>query len=158
MRSIAKLGDTPFYAYDVEVILDKGSVTDAVSASCAVPIFFLKKFTFKNEDNLTLSASSINAMRRDACTLLERALTENSYEILMAESSQYPIAHKKNAPSLRVRLQKLSQYSETLANAEFVIIPIDEILNTEAFSIPTDKIIIELPALIYPKDEANHCP
>lgn len=128
MRSIAKLGDTPF---------------------------FLNKFTFKNEDNLTLSASSINAMRRDACTLLERALTENSYEILMAESSQYPIAHKKNAPSLRVRLQKLSQYSETLANAEFVIVPIDEILNTEAFSIPTDKIIIELPALIYPKDEAK---
>lgn len=128
MRSIAKLGDTPF---------------------------FLNKFTFKNEDNLTLSASSINAMRRDACTLLERALTENSYEILMAESSQYPITHKKNAPSLRVRLQKLSQYSETLANAEFVIIPIDEILNTEAFSIPTDKIIIELPALIYPKDEAK---
>ncbi len=128
LRSVAKLGDTPF---------------------------FLNKFTFQNEAQLTLSASSINAMRRAACALLESALTENSYEIFTAEGSQKSIAHKKNTPSLRVRLQKLSQYSDALADAEFVIIPIDEILNTEIISVPTDKIIIELPALIYPKDEAK---
>ena len=128
LRSIAKLGDTPF---------------------------FLNKFTFENEDKLTLSASSINAMRRNACTLLESVLTENRYEIFTAEDPQEPIAHKKKTPSLRVRLQKLSQYSEALTNAEFIIVPIDEILSLQKISVPTDKIIIELPALIYPDDEAK---
>ncbi len=128
LRSVAKLGDTPF---------------------------FLGKFTFKNEDMLTLSASSINAMRREACSLLEKALTEKHYEIFSAEQHSTTAPQAKANLSFRIRLQSISQYSPALSDAEFIIIPMAQALEAYNNSIPKDKIIIELPALIYPKEEAE---
>lgn len=126
-RSISKLGGTPF---------------------------FLNNFEFKNDDELTLSASAINALRRDACSLLEAELTHSEYELnpsCLTEDIPY---RPSKATQLRVRLQKMEQYSPELADAQFIIIPINEILkNRNALDIPTDKIIIELPSLIYPDRE-----
>lgn len=128
LRSISKLGDTPFFMGD---------------------------FTFKNEDMLTLSASAINAMRREACTLLENALTETHYEIHSAEQHSKAVPSTKKLLSFRIRLQSISQYSPALSDAEFIIIPMAQALDVDKALIPTDKIIIELPALIYPKEEAE---
>ena len=116
--------------------------------------FSLQKAELKNPDNLTLSASSINAMRRDAIEKLSELLTENTYEIkgiLPERSGRYfPL----KATKTRIRLEKLSQYSEFFHRCEFIILPIDEILNNkETLNIPHEKIIAELPELIYPKSE-----
>lgn len=126
-RSISKLGDTPF---------------------------FLNSFTFYNENELTLSASAINAMRREASAVLEAELTRSEYELNAPPQAEEKTYVPKKETQLRVRLQSMEQYSPELADAQFIILPVDEIIkNKEALTIPEDKIIIELPALIYPAQE-----
>lgn len=126
-RSISKLGDTPF---------------------------FLNSFTFNNENGLTLSASSINAMRREACALLEAELTRSEYELNALPQAEENSYRPEKEAQLRVRLQSIEQYSPEFADAQFIILPIDEIIkNKGSLTIPVDKIIIELPALIYPAQE-----
>ena len=116
--------------------------------------FTLQKAELKNPDNLTLSASSINALRRDAIEKLSECLTESFYEINSISPEKniryFPIGKVKK----RVRLEKFSQYSEIFDKCEFIILPIDEILNNkENIHILREKIIAELPELIYPKSE-----
>lgn len=116
--------------------------------------FTLQKAQIKNPDKLTLSASSINAMRREAVENLSELLTENTYTInsISPEKADryFPLGKTKT----RARFEKLSQYSEIFDKCEFIILPIDEILdNKEKLFIPREKIIAELPELIYPKSE-----
>ncbi len=126
-RSVKKLGDTPFH---------------------------LENFTFENNDNLTLSASSINALRREACKKAEEFLNKNNYIINKAETEDVTAYLPTESPEIRVRLQKYAQYSEELSKAEFIILPIDEILkNEESFIIPKEKVIAEMPPLLYNEAE-----
>lgn len=116
--------------------------------------FTLQKAELKNPDNLTISASSINALRREAVEKLSVALTESTYEINNISPEKairyFPIGRTDR----RVRLEKFSQYSEIFDKCQFIILPIDEILNNkENLRIPRDKMIAELPELIYPKSE-----
>lgn len=111
---------------------------------------------FNNDDKLTLSASSINAMRRDGVEKLENIITRNTYEI----SDSTPKNHLPYKPSqelkTRVRLEKFSQFSDIFGNCQFIILPIDEILkNKNSLKDLSDKIIAETPQLIYPDSEAE---
>ncbi len=127
LRNISKLGDTPFH---------------------------LDNFTYSNSFDLTLSASSINNLRRKGVEKLQDELTGSRYEIL----NKIPPEHEKHRPesslSYRVRLNSFSQFSDSLTKAEYIILPIDEVMNnSDELKDITDKIIVELPALIYPKSE-----
>ena len=127
LRNVSKLGDTAFY---------------------------LDNFTYHNDSDLTLSASSVNDLRRRGVEKLQNELTTLKYDIFNADP---PFFHKhkvENSLSYRVRLNSFIQFSEHLTKAEYIILPIDEILNNcEELRSVADKIIVELPALIYPKNE-----
>lgn len=126
-RNISKLGDTAFY---------------------------LDNFEFNNQDNFTMSASSINALRRDGVTRLEDELTKVNYVINETEPVTYSAHTSPTEKKLRVRLQNFSQYSPVFEDAEFIILPIDEIIKNKNIieTLPV-KIIAELPQLIYPANE-----
>ncbi|MBR0535062.1 MAG: U32 family peptidase [Clostridia bacterium] len=127
LRNIAKLGDTPFH---------------------------MEAFTFENKDNLTLSASSINAMRREATRLLEKKLTEINRETTHISCLRIMPYHPEAALRYRARLQKISQYSHAMNEAEFIILPIEEIIeNKDLAGQIKPEIIAELPQLIYPLGE-----
>lgn len=127
LRNVSKLGDTSFY---------------------------IDEFTFSNNHSLTLSASAINDLRRRGVEELQSRLTAPRYDIF---SKAPPVSHKHKSEgvlSYRVRLNSFSQFSQVLAKAEHIIIPIDEILkHCDELKPLADKIIAELPALIYPKNE-----
>lgn len=126
-RNVAKLGDTSFS---------------------------LRDFNFQNDHSLTLSASSINALRREACKLLEDTLTKNTHSINGITLPEKTPHIQENNLKYRVRLEKFSQYSENLESAEFIILPIEEIINyKEEISVIKPEIIAELPSLIYPANE-----
>ncbi len=126
-RNVAKLGDTSFS---------------------------LRNFDFQNRHNLTLSASSINALRREACKLLEEALTKSAHTINKTTLPEIKPHIQENGLKYRVRLEKFSQYSENLQSTEFIILPIEEIINyKEEISVIKPEIIAELPSLIYPANE-----
>lgn len=116
--------------------------------------FYLKSFRLNNPDNLTLSASSINAIRRDAVEKLENELTENALKVNKVIPKKalpyFPLQKTKT----RIRLRNFSQYSEIFSDCEYIIIPFEEILKNEELSKKLSrKIIAELPSLIYPEAE-----
>lgn len=128
-RNLSKLGDTSFY-------LD-----------------FLQ---FENEASLTLPASAINALRRDASNLLEEELSKREYVI---NDITPEIPHVKpdfTKPKTRIRLESFSQYSNAFEKADLVILPLEEIFNNlEGIECLPVKFAVELPQLIYPEDEKD---
>ena len=127
LRNVSKLGDTPFY---------------------------LDNFTYHNDSDLTLSASSVNDLRRRGVEKLQSELTASNHNILDANPPIFNKHKVENGLSYRVRLNSFSQFSEDLTKAEYIILPIDEVLNNcDELKPIADKVIVELPALIYPKNE-----
>lgn len=127
LRNLSKLGDTSFY---------------------------LDSLCFNNDFGLTLSASSVNAVRRDAVSRLENAMLENKLSTKTATPDSYLPHHPESPIKIRIRLERFSQYSEKFDNAEFIILPIDEIIkNKDAISSVSTRIIAELPQLVYPHNE-----
>ena len=127
LRNLSKLGDTSFY---------------------------LESIGFENQDSLTLPASAINALRRDAANLLEEALSKKERII---NDTTPNITYKKtdlSKPKTRIRLESFSQYSEDFEKADLVILPLEEVFNNlEVIECLPIKIAVELPQLIYPEDE-----
>ena len=130
-RNLSKLGDTPF---------------------------FLEALRFSNNDALTLSASSVNAVRRKAAEELADKLSEKKYKLQKASPPKTEEAVFSGDSATRIRLRSISQYSPLFEDCELIILPVDEILNNEELvcSLPV-KIAAELPELIYPKSEATIC-
>lgn len=128
-RNLSKLGNTPFVA---------------------------GKLIFNNTDSLTLSASAINALRRDAVEKAEEELTKNTYKIY-SQKHAFSSPHRTlQTTKPRVRFECLSQYSDIFEKCEFIILPISEILKNEDFARRnSSRIIAELPRLIYPDAENN---
>ena len=127
LRNLSKLGDTSFY---------------------------LDSMGFENKDALTLPASAINALRRDAANLLEEELSKKEYTINDVTPDIPYIKPDFSKPTTRIRLESFSQYSEAFEKADLVILPLHEVFNKleEIECLPV-KIAVELPQLIYPKDE-----
>ena len=127
LRNVSKLGDTSFY---------------------------IDSFSFSNDYGLTLSASAINGLRRKGVETLENELTLPRYEVFDKAPPKVERSYHSGKPSYRVRLNSFAQFSPALTEAEQVILPIGEITShLEELKAFADKIVIELPALIYPKTE-----
>ncbi len=126
-RNLSKLGDTSFY---------------------------LDSLGFENEDSLTLPASAINALRRDAANLLEEELSKKEYIITDAKPNIPYIKPDFSEFKTRIRLESFSQYSENFEKTDLVILPLEEVSkNLEEVECLPVKIAVELPQLIYPEDE-----
>ncbi len=127
LRSIKKLGDTTF---------------------------FLENFTLKNPENLTLSMSAINDLRRRGTEALENLLWKKESQINMLRPENLTANHCSNSLDFHIRLSSFSQYSAIFEKAEQIIVPVDEIFKTAPnFPCNKNKITAELPSLIYPEDE-----
>ena len=127
LRNLSKLGDTSFY---------------------------LDSLGFENEDSLTLPASAINALRRDAANLLEEELANKEYKINAVTTNIPHNITNLSKPKTRIRLESFSQYSDAFEKADLLILPLEETLsNLEEIECLPVKIAVELPQLIYPEDE-----
>ena len=117
--------------------------------------FFLDSLTFSNPDNLTLSASSINAARRRAVDELTEKITELKRKVYDNSTAPFVSPYiPKSEPETRIRLERFSQYSECFSACGALILDIDEILlNAEKVKNTGARFFAELPALIYPGSE-----
>lgn len=126
-RNLSKLGDTSFY---------------------------LDSTDLENADSLTLPASAINALRRDAANLLEEKLAKKEYKINDVTPEKSYTKPDFSKPKTRIRLESLLQYSKVFEKADLVILPLEEVFNNlEEIELLSVKIAVELPQLIYPNDE-----
>ena len=116
--------------------------------------YFLNDLKFSNPENLTLSLSTINALRRECVHKLDSELYEKDYEIFDIEPDSENNEKNIKAPTLRARFFEFTQYSSAFDCCEYLIFPIKEVLShKEELKEIKDKIIIELPDLIYPFSE-----
>ena len=115
--------------------------------------YFLNDLKFNNPENLTLPLSTINALRRECVEQLDTLL--NSYEREIFDVvPEFENNKRKRTPTLRVRFSEFNQYSNEFNQCEYLIFPIKEALNhKEDLEEIKDKVIIELPDLIYPNSE-----
>ena len=150
-KSVCVFGDTPEIPRNAPLPKE---IAERNLSKLGNTSFYVKNIAFSNKDSLTLSASSLNALRRDGIEKLESYITENTKVINnitpKRPSTYYPLGKLKT----RARFENFSQYSEIFNNVEFIILPIDEILkNSDKITNLTHKIIAELPELIYPATE-----
>lgn len=112
--------------------------------------YFLSDLKFNNPENLTLSLSVINALRRECVEKLDLELNRTNREILDV-SPEFKESNKKKKPTLRARFSEFNQYSSEFNICEYLIFPIKEVLShKEDLKEIKEMVIIELPDLIYP--------
>lgn len=115
--------------------------------------YFLNALEFNNNENLTLSLSQINALRRECVEKLTSELIELEREIFEV-LPQIKEIKKQKEPALRARFFEFSQYSKEFDCCEYLIFPLKEVLNNkEKLLHLSGKVIMELPDLIYPLEE-----
>ena len=115
--------------------------------------YFSREIKFNNPENLTLSLSVINALRRECVEKLDIELNSTDREIFDA-LPETKSNNVKKRPTLRGRFSDFRQYSSEFQQCEFLYFPIKEVLShsEELFEIK-EKVVIELPNLIYPDFE-----
>ena len=115
--------------------------------------YFLNDLKFNNPENLTLSLSTINALRRECVEKLDLELNSCDREFFDVIPN-IKGNNKKKTPTLRARFSDFSQYSIDFSQCEYLIFPIKEVLNhKEDLEEIKEKVLIELPDLIYPNSE-----
>ena len=115
--------------------------------------YFLNDLKFNNPENLTLSLSTINALRRECVEKLDLELNSCDREFFDVIPN-IKGNNKKKTPTLRARFSDFSQYSIDFRQCEYLIFPIKEVLNhKEDLEEIKEKVLIELPDLIYPNSE-----
>lgn len=99
-KSLMKLGDTPYSLRKIDVLLD---------------------------DGLYISAGELNAVRREAVSLLDRSRKEVTHAKCDAE---FDVPEEKNlnnkTPKLLIRLENISQFPEDTAGIDAAVIPFEE--------------------------------
>ncbi len=115
--------------------------------------YFLNDLKFNNPENLTLSLSTINALRRECVEKLDLELNSCDREVFDV-APEFKENNKKKNPALRARFSEFNQYSSDFNLCEYLIFPIKEVLShKEDLKEIKNKVIIELPDLIYPNSE-----
>ncbi len=113
--------------------------------------YFLNELKFDNPDNLTLSLSTINALRRECVEKLNSELDSVTRQIYDIQPKEVKTEKQCKTPTLRARFFEFLQYSPEFNCCEHLIFPIKEVLlHKEELKEIKDKIIIELPDLVYP--------
>ena len=92
-------------------------------------------------------------MRRECVEKLDLELNCTNREVLDV-SPEFKESNKKKTPTLRARFSEFRQYSSEFNICEYLIFPIKEVLShKEDLKGIKEKVIIELPDLIYPSSE-----
>lgn len=117
-------------------------------------VFFADRLTFDIENNVALSASQMNTMRRDALEKLYSLRSKNEpKKIIAPEKKSISASLHSDECALRLRFERYSQSFDD-ARAEKIILPMREIIkNPESTEMYGEKLIAELPFLVFADDE-----
>ncbi len=106
--------------------------------------------------NISLSASSINALRRMSLEkLYEKRSEPEPKEFIDGDIPHTDILVKGTETKIRVRFEKIDQIFDDV-DIDKIILPLGEILrHKDCVRGIGDKLICELPSLVFPEDEKN---
>ncbi len=98
IKNITKLGATPYFGREININLD---------------------------DNLFVSAGELNALRRDACQLLDKKRIELKRSISKLKLEQKSVINNKKTPKIYIRVENEHQIPKDLSGVSAVIIPLE---------------------------------
>ncbi len=144
-------GDIPEASQNVEITKESAEKSLAKLGSTA---YFLEDFSCDIENGLFLTASSFNALRRDATKKLDTLREEvktyfNDVSLPQVEDT------KCEKAKLYAKFSKISQIPfETVENLEKIILPLDEILKNKDILKPfLHKTVIAPPRFLFENEE-----
>lgn len=119
--------------------------------------FYADKFFFDIAPGISMAASQLNAMRREALEILyekrSRIQPKKFTEENISEKEEKTFSSHIFKNSVRLRFEKFAQSFDS-EDAEKIILPLREIINhREAAEIYGKKLICELPSLVFPDTE-----
>ena len=117
-------------------------------------IFLPDKITLEAQDDVALSASQMNTMRREALNqLYNLRFTNTAKKIISPEKKSISAYLHSQKTALRLRFERYAQSFDDI-RAENIILPMREIiLNSDAIEKYGNKLIAELPSLVFACDE-----
>lgn len=117
-------------------------------------IFVADKFSFSIAEGLAVSASSMNAMRREATEKLYGLRSwVTPYEIVENEAKKTVSAFSSRERTYRLRFEHFAQSFDD-ERAEKIILPMGEILrHPECVELYGKKLVCELPFLVFAENE-----
>ena len=120
---------------------------------CGGTPFYLQELLLEQEEGLTVPASSLNQMRRNALeALLALRETIESWDFTPYQGPVLP-PHQESAPALRLRFEKAEQVFQ-IPQAEKIILPVSQIAaQPELLDHFGEKLVGEVPVLVYPAAE-----
>ena len=128
--------------------LDESSAYPFISRLGGTP-YILGKLAVKNPKGLSIRASTMNALRRDAAQKLSD-IREKSVKYAFSEpkKAKYPAKIIKNT-EIYIKSDSWDKVSSFADKAEKTVLPIGEIIaNKDSFS-DISKIVAEIPSLVY---------
>ncbi len=119
-------------------------------------IFYPHKLTFDIAEGVSLSASQMNTMRRDALDkLYDLRSAETPKRFILPDKKSFTNNAYSGKSELRMRFEKFSQAFDD-DSVKYIILPVNQIIkNPESVSIFGKKLIAELPSLLFCKDEEH---
>ena len=116
--------------------------------------FYLREFSAELTEGYTLPASALNALRRDALEELLRLRGQTRPHERHTDPRQ-PTAHRAapESPALWARFYQAEQIASA-DTFEKILLPAEQI-NESIISLYGEKLVAELPTLLFPEDEAT---
>lgn len=148
VNSVTEYGNAPEKAINKPA--DKAYTDKFLSKTGGTP-FFVESITAHIDDNITVSGSELNRLRRTALEKLEAqrsAVKPRSFVPYNVSVCRHSASEQK----IRLRFEKFSQ-AEDFSCAEKIILPTDEILKHKAdIAVFKNKLLAEIPAMLWEKD------
>ena len=128
--------------------LSREDLSDRLS-KCGGTQFYLDNISIDFESGLIVSAGALNALRRDALSALENAISEQKY-VSVNEYSDSFTRHTSNVFSFHARFFREEQIPSDLSGISRVIIPIETNPETVRFLISQGiEVAAEIPAAVF---------
>ncbi len=147
-NTVFSLAEGGLPALENETALDDRSAEGFVSRFGGTP-YLLEKLKVANSLGLTLRASTMNSLRRDAAGRLSEVRAQSvKYTFTEPKKAQYP---RKNIGNTDVYIQSRSwdKISSFADEAKKIVLPIDEILKNKESIGELSKVVAEIPSLVY---------
>ena len=121
-------------------------------------IYVLKNFTAEIDGELAVSASQLNALRRELTQCLDEKRAEYFTKIVSFDRVKidldFPVKNRINTPKIRMSVSRLNQLEGMDFNdVHLIILPLGIALQGLKKGVPAEKIAVEMPRFTF--DEEN---
>ena len=148
VNTVTVTGDVPEKALRTSLTPE---LAEKSLAKLGSTFYYPGKMTYDIEDGLILSASSVNALRRDACEKLTEIRGQVDPHPFTAPRNEKSVPRTYGKPELRFSFKKASQIPENTGDGR-ILLPVREITDVliERYK---DRLCAVIPALVYPAEE-----